>query len=218
MKGLTLWWMALLLPTLACATEAVSSTTPYQALYEVLSPVRTIRAHDRLVALERVASKSGDVPPQDIRIVIHARAGDIAVPVGADGSVDFPADEALRAENPAVETNQPKGSLSLTVKAGLRVPEALIVKWSEFTAALAQADALYANAPGAVSTVKARGIEIHFKPGTAASVTVQGRSERLLRPDSSGRILVTREMVVDAEQPNLVFSQRAISILPYVDS
>ena len=209
--------LALLIPLVAAADDSAAGATPYLALYQVLAPARSIRAYDRLVAVERVQSKSPDVRAQDIRITIRARRGAIAVPVAADGSVDFPADENLQTENPPVETNQPKGSLMLSVHAALRLPDALEMPWSEVEAGLRQAEELFAKTPGgSAEGAKPRGVEILFAPGESASVTLTGKSERLLQADADGRILVTRDMVVESEQPRLKFSRRARRMLPYV--
>lgn len=210
--------LALLIPSLAVAADdAAAGATPYLALYQVLAPARSIRAYDRLVAVERVQSKSPDVRAQDIRITIRAKRGAIAVPVAADGSVDFPADESLQAENPPVETNQPKGSLMLSVHAALRLPDAPEMPWSDVEAGLRQAEDLFAKTPGgSAEGAKPRGVEILFAPGDPASVTLAGRSERLLQADADGRILVTRDMVVESERPRLKFSRRALRMLPYV--
>lgn len=209
---------ALLLPLAAQADEPATGSTPYLALYQVLSPARSIRAYDHLVAVEHIESKSPSVRPQDIRITIRAKRGAIAVPVSADGSVDFPADEALQTENPPVETNQPKGSLMLSVHAALRVPESLDVPWSEIDAGLRQAEELFAKTVGgSAANAKPRGVEILFETGRPASVTLAGRSERLLHADADGRILVTRDMLVESEHPVLKFSRRASRLMPYVD-
>lgn len=210
--------LALLVPLVAAADEPAVSATPYLALYQVLAPARSIRAYDRLIAVERVQSKSPQVRAQDIRITIRAKRGAIAVPVAADGAVDFPADEALQAENPPVETNQPKGSLMLTVHAALRPPASLEMPWSEIDAGLRQAEELFAQTPGgSAQGAKPRGVEIRFAPGETASVTLAGKSERLLQTDADGRVLVLRDMIVESERPVLKFSRRPLRILPYVD-
>jgi hypothetical protein len=184
-------------------------------LYGVLAPVQAIRAYDHLVAHERIASKSPDVEPQAIHIVIHAKRGDIVVHVAADGSVDFPVDEAMHAENPMVETNQPKGSLGLSVTAGLRLPDALQVTWAQIDASLVQADELAAKNGGGAPARRASGVEFRFPPGPVASLTVQGRSERLLKADADGRIVVMRAMIVDSEKPTLQLSRRPDSAVPF---
>jgi hypothetical protein len=212
MKTLVLLASIVLAP--AAAEEA--GTTPYAALYQVLSPVSRINAYDRLVAIERIESKMPGVRPDDIRIVIHARQGPINVPVARDGEVAFPATDALRDENPPVETNQPKGSLALIVNVALRFGDRLRVPWSDVEAALGQVKAFYADTKGAAAPAIS-GIEVHFPPGGEAMLTIEGKSERLLMADASGRIVVTREMALETADPILAFSRAPEFVVPYSD-
>lgn len=206
----------LMVSSASAADQPASGTTPYLALYGVLAPARSIQAYDRLEAVERIESKLPGVRAHDIRLTIHARRGAIVVPVAADGSVDFPADAELQAENPAVETNQPKGSLMLSVHAALRVPASLDVAWSEIDAGLQQAQALFATTTeGSAANAKPRGVEILFDGDLPASVTIDGRGEQLLQAGADGRVLVTREMVAGADHPRLKFSRRPRRLLPW---
>jgi hypothetical protein len=216
MKALFLFVLIALAPAVA-ADEAVS-TTPYMALYQVLTPARVIGSYDRLVAIERIQSKLGNVPPSDIRVVIRAKAGAIPVPIAADGRVNFPTSDALRDENPPVETNQPKGSLALTVIVALGGAERLRLPWTDVEAGLEQVKKFYAdNVPSGTTAPTVRGIEVHFKPGSAATLTIEGRSERLLMADAAGRIVVTTDMAIDKEKPTLAFSRAPDFIMPYTD-
>ena len=206
---------SIVLATAAGAADVVS-TTPYVTLYQVLSPVKMIGKYDRLVAIERIESKVPDVKPQDIRVVIHAKAGAIPVPVAADGVVNFPATDALREENPPVETNQPKGSLAFIVNVALRGAERLRVPWSEIEAGLDQVKAFYAESRGAAAPAIS-GIELHFSTGSPAMLTIEGKTERLLMADPNGRLVVTRDMAPAGEKPVLAFSRAPEFVLPYAD-
>jgi hypothetical protein len=212
-------WIAIGLivaPLCAPAAEAVVSTTPYAALYNVLRPAAAIGEYSRLIAIERIESKLPDVRAPDIRITIRAGSGAIAVPVGSDGNVDFPRGDALYAENPMVETNQPKGSLALTVSVGLRIPSTLQVAWSELAEGLAQADALHAKASGGAPAATTRGIEVYFDAGAPASIILAGKSEYLLQADAAGRIVLLRDRIVESEQPQVRFSRTPSRMLPYM--
>lgn len=206
---------SIVLAAAANADETVS-TTPYATLYQVLSPVQTIGKYDRLVAIERIESKIPDVKSADIRVVIHAKAGAIAVPVGQDGVVNFPATNALREENPPVETNQPKGSLAFIVNVALRGADRLRVPWNDVEAGLEQVKAFYAESRGATAPAIS-GIEVHFAPGTPAMLTIEGKTERLLMADPAGRLVVTRDMAPESEKPVLAFSRAPEFVLPYSD-
>ena len=212
---LTVLLASIALATAAPARADESSTTPYQTLYQVLSPVAAISTYDRLVAVERIESKLPGVRAEDIRVVIHASRGAIPVPVAPGGIVHFPVTDALRHENPPVETNQPKGSLALIVNVALRGFERGRVQWSDIEAGLEQVKAFYAKTRDATAPAIS-GIEVHFSPGGAAMLTIEGKDERLLMADPAGRIIVTRDMVGSAS-PALVFSRAPDYVLPYSD-
>ena len=121
----------------------------FDTLFTVLAPAQQIAKFDRLRAIQRIDSKLAGVTPAQIRIVVKAQGGDIAVPVAADGRIQFPLDETLRAQNPDVQTNQPKGSLSLTVTMELKLPDSLHIGWDDLHEALTHiADGLGLTAYG----------------------------------------------------------------------
>ena len=183
----TLFLAALALP--AAAAEP-GNATPYAALYGALAPAREMAAFDRLVAVQRIESKQDGVRPTAIRLTIQARSGAIAIRPAADGSISFPMDDALLAENPPVVTNQPRGSLTLSVMPALKLPTSL--RWSveDIRAALAQVEELLARSPVEGASTSVRGAELQFAAGSDASVTVRGESERLLVADADGRVLL----------------------------
>ena len=207
-----------LLASLALAAGAgeTVSTTPYTTLYQVLAPVRAIEGYDRLVAIQRVESKI-DTPAKDIRIVIHAKSGAIPVPIAADGEVKFPVTDALRDENPSVETNQPKGSLALIVNVALRGADKLRVPWSDIEAGLGEVKTFYEKSQSTATAPAVSGIEVHFTAGAAAMLTIEGKSERLLMADPAGRIIVTREMANENPGAVLAFSRAPEFVVPYSD-
>jgi len=216
MKALFL--LALIALPLAAAGEDAVSTTSYGSLYQVLAPAAVINARDKLVAIERIESKIPNVAAKDIRVVIRAKAGPIAVPIGPIGRVDFPVTDALRSEDPPVETNQPKGSLALTVNVGLRCPDKLRMPWSDVEVGLAQVRELYsANASAGMAPSAVRGIEVQFLPGAAATLTIEGKDERLLMADPDGRLVVTQSMIAEKENPTLAFSRAPEFVVPYAD-
>lgn len=214
MKTLVLLASIALAPA-ALADEA-TSITPYATLYQVLSPVLKIATYDHLVAIERIESKNTNVRPDTIRVVIHAKSGAINVPVSPTGEVEFPVTDALRAENPPVETNQPKGSLALIVNVALRIGDRLRVPWADIEAALGQVREFYAATQGSTAP-GINGVEAHFTPGAAAMLTIEGKSERLLMADPGGRIIVTREMASENPGAVLAFSRAPEFVVPYSD-
>lgn len=203
---------------LAQAVEAAteSSTTPYATLYEVLSPVAKINQYDHLIAIERIESKLPGVRPETIKLVIHAKQGSITLPIKPNGEVDFPVTDALRAENPPVETNQPKGSLALIVNVALRLPAGTRVAWRDIEAGLAQVKTFYAQTQGATAP-SIEGVEAYFTPDKPAMLTIEGKNERLLMADPAGRIMVMRATATENGDSTLVFSRAPEFVLPYTD-
>ena len=207
-----LFLAALALP--AAAAEPGNST-PYAALYGALAPAREMAAFDRLVAVQRIESKLQGVPPTAIRLTIQARGGAIAIKPTADGSFTFPMNEALLAENPLVLSNQPKGSLTISVMPALKMPAGSRWAAADIRAALSQVEQLLARSPVEGAGTKVRGAELHFAPGSDASVTIVGEGERLLVADAQGRVL----LVLDgdfAEAREIEFSRMPDMVLPWL--
>jgi hypothetical protein len=200
----------------AALADEATSTTPYATLYQVLSPVAKIAAYDHLVAIERIESKDASVRPETIKVVIHAKSGAINVPVAPTGEVEFPITDALRAENPPVETNQPKGSLALIVNVALKIGDRLRVPWTDIEAGLGQVKQFYAETQGSAAPTIS-GVEAHFAGGKEAMLTIEGKSERLLMADPAGRIIVTREMASENAGAVLAFSRAPEFVMPYSD-
>lgn len=204
--------LLLLLASSAVVAQSEAVGTPYLVLYQALAPAVAAREFDRLHAIEAIESKLPNVAPGSIRITLKTRAGDVNVPVAADGRVSFPLTDALLAENPLVLTNQPKGSLTLSVTLALRLPRGSRVAVDELGLALDQVDHLLRAQEGAARRV--RGVEFRF--GAAdASLTLRGRSERLLMADADGRIVVMRDGDLGAAR-EIDFAHPPLLALPYL--
>lgn len=192
-----------------------TSTTPYIVLYQVLESAQAIAKYDRLRAVEHIESKRPGVLPSDIKLTIRSRSGDLLVPVAADGRLEFPVDAALKAENPDVLANQPKGSLTLTLTFELRFTDPQRVGWGELSSALEQArSAVTEGATGPETQVA--GVEYRFLPGEDARVTMTGTGERLLMAGDDGRIIVMIDEMVKKERPTLVANRAPRAILPFI--
>jgi len=205
-----------LVPLAAGAEEG--STTPYAVLYKVLEPAQQMSRYDHLRAVQRIQSKLPAVSATQIRIAIKAARGDVVVPIAADGRIEFPFDGALQAENPMVQTNQPKGSLSLTVTMELKLPSGDRITWHDLEASVQQAREMLREQarqqggdPPPVS-----GVEFHFTPGSEARVTLSARSERLFMADGDGRVVVMLDDALLKERPDLVLSGKVLEVLPFL--
>jgi hypothetical protein len=205
--------LALLAAAVSAPFAAETSVVPYAALYESLRPALEVNGHDRLVARTRIVSKRGDVSPDQIRLDIRSRQGLRSVRVAANGDVQFPLDEALRAENPPVASNQPKGSLTLSVAIVLRPPGGLRFPYREIAAGIDQMRAIVA-ADGQAAGLRVQGVELWFDPGDDARLSVVGRVERLLMADRHGRIVLDDSAELREDGVLLVVSAPVREIVP----
>ncbi|MFO0027884.1 MAG: hypothetical protein ACK558_03380, partial [Pseudomonadota bacterium] len=176
-------WIGILLTVLAVAGIARAAddaaSTPYAVLHAALSPALEVEGDPHLRAVQKIESKLANVAPRDIEVTIDARGGPIRVPVAADGRVAFPLRDDLLAENPPVRSNQPRGSLTVSVTLALASPRSTRVPVGEFSAALDAADAWLsrlAAAEGGAPPV-GRGGGGRCPPGAGAWATRRGGRE-----------------------------------------
>jgi len=205
--------LAGLLLALAGARVAHAAEIEYAVIHRALGAAGEIAAYPRLRAVQRIESKRDGVAPRAIAISIRARRGRIEVPVADDGSVALPFDDALLAENPVVQTNQPAGSLTLTLSVELRQPRGAIVPVAEVEAALAEADALLARQH---ARARVRGVEFRFAGDETGGVTLRGSGERVLVPDRAGRVIVMRIPDLSLYR-EIELAARPVRILPFLD-
>ncbi len=218
MKPLTVLSLLIALVMPGCMPAGAAepaAATPYAVLYGAFAAARGVEEHPRLRAVQRIESKLPGVRAQDIAVVIHDRAGPTRLNIAADGSVAFPLRDDLLAENPQVTSNQPRGSLTLSVTLALRMPRATRLPASELRAALDAVDGWMAEHPAGETTRHARGVAFRFPAGAAASLTVRGNSERLLVADAQGRIVVMRDTDLD-HAVDVELSQLPLEVLPWI--
>lgn len=192
-----------------------SGVTPYAALYQALQPALDTGQRDRLVAVANVQSKLRGVQPIDIRLEIRSALGARVLPVDASGDFDFPLDQALLANEATVVSNQPRGSLTLSVSVRLRPYPTLRVPWNEISRALLQADEAIRSDP-AVGTAKVVGLEIWFPAEHAASVQISGRLERQWLADTSGRVVLMEIPQWHEADVEVIFSEQPLRLVPHI--
>ena len=204
-----------------CAASAVAQEpvrVPYASLYQALAPGLQIADFDRLIARQRIVSRRPDVLPGSIKVRILAKSGVIAIDASDIGDIQFPMTDALLAENPMVESNQPKGSLSLSATMELKLSGQLQVPYSEFFEAAKQAQQAVEKMGAGLAGRKVRSIEFEFDQSANARVElVDSRAEELLFANEFGLL----ELRVDADLvkrgAQVKFSHRARAARPHID-
>jgi hypothetical protein len=201
-----LWLLA---PVLAQAGSA-----PYASLYHALEPGLKLKDFPRLKAVQRIQSKLARVRPDQISVRILTGGGSIDVPITADGQIRFPLEDRLLSENPAVESNQPSGSLSLSVSFEVVPPAQVALPYGEFIDSVRQAQAALRQLDNEYAQAEVVGVEYRMAQADA-SVTVESpNGEDLLRADAKGRIIVRMDPLLDSARTRIRFSALPTQAFP----
>lgn len=216
MRRIALIALIAALAAMPWARAETSGTTSYAALYQALQPALDMGRRDRLLAAANVQSKLAGVSPSSIRMEIRARAGVRRLKIGTDGTFEFPIAPDLLAEDPDVVSNQPRGSLTLSVTLAFRPYATLRVPYREIRQALAQAEEVVVSDPNRAGAM-VRGVEVHFVPGRDATVAIRGQNERAFMADASGRVLLIDTPLWHQPDVEVEFSEAPLRLIPYVD-
>ena len=88
----------------------------------------------------KVLALAPGAQPSDVRFLIKAQAGDIALNLDEDGTLPLPLDEHLREENPHVDVNQPKGTVAFVPCPRMSAPPAQQFNYDLFGAMTSEFD------------------------------------------------------------------------------
>jgi hypothetical protein len=191
---------------------------PYASLYRALEPGLVIVEFDHLVARQRIQSRRADVAPQQIAVQILAKSGVIAVPVSAQGEMQFPMTQALLKENPWVQSNQPKGSLSLSATMEIKLSAQKDYAYAELYAAALQAQQALAKLGSAMAGRRIRSIAFEFNPSEGARAElIDARGEELLISNAAGLIELRVDEALVKRQARVKFSHLPRAARPHID-
>ena len=204
-------------PQVRVKGETVSPVR-YANLYRALEPGLIIAGFDRLLAHQRIVSRQSEISPSQIEVRILAATGVILVKVGPDGSVNFPMTKDLLAENPIVESNQAKGSLSLSATMEIKLGKNKIMAYSDLYASAMQAQqAIAALGPGMAGR-KVRSIEFEFDRAQGGRAELSDSSaEELLVADNQGLLILRIDEALVKRKAQVTFSNMPIAARPHID-
>lgn len=208
--------VTLLLSGPAAAQEAAGET-PYRALYQVLSPSLKLSGYSRLRPIQRIVSKDPAVPASEIRVRIEAGNGPIELTPAADGRVEFPMSEALLAENPPVRSNQPRGSLSVSVSFEIDLGEGDGLPYAVLAEGIDQAQQALAEVEPGLAGHRVAGIEFSFPPDSDARVQIiDPRLEALLMADRQGHVRLRNDPRLRESGASVRWSPKPLRAVPYL--
>ncbi len=192
---------------LACATGA--QARPFKDLCEQFEPLRKIADLKYVKPTVRVKPKEG-VKAEDVFFTIEAKAGAIKVSPAADGTLAFPFSDALCAENPNIEINQPKGTVGLEIFIDPSVPPARTVDYKLLEALRAEWDEAIRRQSFLYRTLapSSKAYMILFEPGRAATAEVRlPQGPRKLTANAKGEIRIPFDEAWKAANPTIELSE-----------
>jgi len=212
-------WLALLLLPGAFRTQAADmATIPYAKLDEIWQKTDAID-RKKLIVLAQVTSSNKAVKPSDITMTIKSASGEIAIRLGADGEVlDFPRTDALRKENPPIESNQPKGTLALSMGLGLVIPDAATFRYAQMVDGIAEGNKAVKAQAGMLAVVAPtlKAVVFFFPPRSTRKATVEiaaAGGKKILTADAGGEVKVLLDPKLAVENPEVRISERPARIL-----
>jgi hypothetical protein len=150
----------------------------------------------------------------DVRMVIGAAAGDIEVPIGADGTMQFPLIDALVEENPPVRVNVPEGQLAVNLTIGTEIPPAREFPYA-LVGEIAAEYGRFVKQQGLMARMMApdmNGVAVVFAAGEAAFATISGPANETIRADEAGRLVLPLRPEWDGAE--VLFSRTPQSVEP----
>ncbi len=198
--------------------DSTTVQVPYASLYRALEPAVVIARFDHLIARQRIVSRRSDVAPAQIEIRILAAAGVLKLHAQPDGSINFPMTQALLAENPPVESNQPKGSLSLSATMELKLASGAEFAYADLYAGAAQAQTVLTQLGPAMVGRSVRAIEFEFDPKLDARAELSDSiAEEVLIADAAGLLMVRVDEGLLKRNARIKFSHVPRAARPHID-
>lgn len=201
--------LAIALVALAVPARAADREIPYAEMHQALARLAGIPDGQYFRARMRFASNDPAVATPDIKLVVRARAGDIAVPIGADGSGAFPLRDDLLKENPPVVTNVAQGKLQVRVQFTVSAPPEQRFRYGLMGAMQDEVEGIIAR-QGLMTRVMAPdfgGLVISVPRGHAATATVEAATPETFTADAEGRIRIPDRKAWRKENPFVQLSE-----------
>jgi hypothetical protein len=215
------WPVIVLIAALAAPVQAAETANlRYHVLtrdfdaFEQLDP--ELRNKVRLAV--RIVTHAGNTRPVMLWINHDGKRYDL--PIDDYGFVELLRSPEIVADDPLVETNQPKGSISTKLAMLLQVPDSQRFHYADLRAATAQTDALIDKAAGLASFLIPTVKGVQFRCAAASDcllVVHHPTGDEILRPNDDGMIRLRLNHTLDSENP-LIEAPRPVTVIePLLD-
>ncbi|MBS0656660.1 MAG: hypothetical protein JSR82_00265 [Verrucomicrobia bacterium] len=163
-----------------------------------------------------VACRKAGVKPEEITLTLDSKIAPKTFRLGPDRAIyDFPQTEELLKENPLLVTNQPRGTIDLSVEIGVPVPEATSISYGALVRGLTQLNETSRKSLGTQGAplLNATKLAVHFgTDGATVTVPEKGGKKTTLKADGLRIVLLPIDPALDQEGATVTFSTRPIWI------
>lgn len=199
------------------------NTMPYAHMATVVEKYSaTLAPHVTLAPmLTANTSETGERP--ELYLVIHAKRGDLRIPVASDGTFEFPVKKDLMLENPSVSLHGASGGGSFSIVAQFRKePSAKReeIPYSEIMLPYTHGVKMQKQAKlrnPAVPDPKLLHAQILVATGSADPLVIKSSDEDIVvRPSPEGEFRVPYDASLVSENPMVLFPTNAVSMGRFV--
>ena len=191
------------------AAAPAAHARPFKDLCDQFEPLRRLAGLKYVKPRVLIQPREG-VKPQDVVFTIEAKSGPIRISPGPEGDITLPFSDALCAENPNMEMNQPPGTVNIAISIDPKVPPAQTLdyrllddlrrEWSEAISRQSLMWRLLAPNP--------KGYQIVFAPGAVAAAEIRLVSGvRKLAANEKGVVRIPFEDSWIAANPTIVLTE-----------
>lgn len=212
---------ALLLPALILSTShAIGADmrewAPYKKLVETLYldkfHATPASERDKLLMFPVLIPSNKNILPRDVVLTLVHAGGKQAMPVSADGRVDFVFNPAWVNEGAMLFINQPKGEkMGVSFGFDAKLPDGLQWHYASLMGSVRQANELIRRQAGALSLFAPKMKAVNLKFARPAQVKIQAKGGVLtLASDANNAIRLKPDDALLQENPMMILSERAL--------
>ena len=202
--------------TQAAFAQGPTGTIPYARLHSMQTAFAGIAPAERDKLRFAVVIKHDD-PANQAPIGLYVEQGGqrTPIPVSASGAVDLPSRDDWAKQGVLVRTDQPKGSLTVTISLSILPPAAQTVPVGYLIAGMRQAQAALRTGyrqvgglAGAFAVPTLRVVRAKLTGCCGQTAVFQGKTDAVPRQDSAGVIALPLALLQGHASDTLVFSSR----------
>jgi hypothetical protein len=183
---------------------------PFREMCDQFEPLRKLSDLRYVKPRVVVEPTAPGAKPQDVVFTIEAKSGPIRISPGPDGALALPFSDALCAENPNFEANQPAGTMKISIAIDPRIPpvrtldyrllDSLRREWAE---AISRQSLMWRLlAPSSTA------YQLNFEPGRSAAAEIQlPAGVRKLHANDKGVLRIPFDEAWIVANPTIVLTE-----------